>query len=136
MNFSAWPPEVNSAHMFAGPGSGPMLAAATAWDGLSAELGSAASSFGSVTSGLAGGSWQGPASTAMAAAAAPYAGWLNAAAADAQHVAAQARATAASFDAAFAATVPLPQVVANRSRMALLAISNLFGQNGPAIAAA
>ncbi|BBX97367.1 hypothetical protein MLAC_26610 [Mycobacterium lacus] len=61
-----------------------MLAAATAWDGLAAELGSAADSFGSVTSGLNGGSsqaWQGAAAAAMTAAAAPYTGWLNAAAA-------------------------------------------------------
>ncbi|WP_151039081.1 PPE domain-containing protein, partial [Mycobacterium tuberculosis] len=72
MNFSVLPPEINSGRMFFGAGSGPMLAAAAAWDGLAAELGLAASSFGSVTSGLAGQSWQG-AAAAMAAAAAPYA---------------------------------------------------------------
>ncbi|AMC73776.1 hypothetical protein RN11_2766 [Mycobacterium tuberculosis] len=57
-----------------------MLAAAAAWDGLAAELGLAAESFGLVTSGLAGGSgqaWQGAAAAAMVVAAAPYAGgWL------------------------------------------------------------
>ena len=31
--------------MFAGAGSAPMLAAASAWDGLASELGTAASSF-------------------------------------------------------------------------------------------
>ncbi|QIE95302.1 PPE domain-containing protein [Mycobacterium tuberculosis] len=70
--------------MFFGAGSGPMLAAAAAWDGLAAELGLAAESFGLVTSGLAGGSgqaWQGAAAAAMVVAAAPYAGWLAAAAA-------------------------------------------------------
>ena len=51
MNFSVLPPEINSARMFAGVGSGPMRALATVWDRLEAELGSAASSFGSVISG-------------------------------------------------------------------------------------
>jgi PPE-repeat protein len=72
MSFMVLPPEINSLRMFVGAGSAPMLEAATAWDGLAAELGSAASSFGSVTSGLAGQAWQGPAARAMVAAAAPY----------------------------------------------------------------
>lgn len=53
MNYAVLPPELNSLRMFTGAGSAPMLAAAVAWDGLAAELGSAASSFGSVTSDLA-----------------------------------------------------------------------------------
>lgn len=44
MSFLVLPPEVNSALMFAGAGSGPTLAAAAAWDGLAAELGQAANS--------------------------------------------------------------------------------------------
>ena len=79
MTFVVLPPEINSGRMFAGAGSGPMLAAAAAWDGLASELGSAAASFKSVTSGLVQGAWQGAAATAMAGAAAPYAGWLSAA---------------------------------------------------------
>ena len=43
MDYGILPPEVNSSRIYAGPGSGPMLAAASAWDGLAAELGSAAS---------------------------------------------------------------------------------------------
>ena len=77
MSFLMLPPEVNSALMFSGAGSTPMLTAASAWEGLASELNSAASSFSSVTSNLASQAWQGPASTAMAAAAAPYAGWLE-----------------------------------------------------------
>ncbi|MBO0884870.1 MAG: PPE domain-containing protein, partial [Mycobacterium sp.] len=42
MDFAALPPEVNSARMYAGSGAGSMLAAAVAWDGLAAELRSAA----------------------------------------------------------------------------------------------
>ncbi len=59
MNFSVLPPEINSLRIFAGTGSGPMLAAAAAWDGLADELSTAAAAFSSVTSGLTGGSWQG-----------------------------------------------------------------------------
>lgn len=77
MSFLVLPPEVNSALMFAGAGSGPTLAAAAAWDGLAAELGQAANSFSSATAALADTAWQGPAATAMAAAAAPYASWLT-----------------------------------------------------------
>jgi PPE-repeat protein len=113
-----------------------MLEAATAWDGLAAELGSAASSFGSVTAGLTGAVWQGPAAAAMAAAAAPYAGWLGAAAAQADGAAGQARAAASAFEAAVVATVHPGMVATNRNQLVSLVISNLFGFNAPAIAAA
>ncbi|WP_264069201.1 PPE family protein, partial [Mycolicibacter terrae] len=33
MDFGMLPPEVNSGRMYVGPGSSPMMAAATAWDG-------------------------------------------------------------------------------------------------------
>ena len=42
MDFGAFPPEINSARMYAGPGAGSMLAAAAAWDGLAADLHSTA----------------------------------------------------------------------------------------------
>ncbi|WP_152022675.1 PPE domain-containing protein, partial [Mycobacterium tuberculosis] len=58
MNFSVLPPEINSGRMFFGAGSGPMLAAAAAWDGLAAELGLAAESVGLVNRGLVWGSGQ------------------------------------------------------------------------------
>ncbi|AHM09131.1 hypothetical protein BCGT_3212 [Mycobacterium tuberculosis variant bovis BCG str. ATCC 35743] len=130
------PPEINSLLIYTGAGPGPLLAAAAAWDELAAELGSAAAAFGSVTSGLVGGIWQGPSSVAMAAAAAPYAGWLSAAAASAESAAGQARAVVGVFEAALAATVDPFVIAANRSRLVSLALSNLFGQNTPAIAAA
>ncbi|MCV7029324.1 PPE family protein, partial [Mycobacterium sherrisii] len=41
MDFAMLPPEVNSGRMYAGAGSGPLMAAAAAWDGLAAELSSA-----------------------------------------------------------------------------------------------
>jgi PPE-repeat protein len=135
MDFGALPPEVNSARMYAGPGSGPMLAAASAWRGLAAELGSAASAYASVVSGLAGGSWLGPGSASMAAAAAPYMAWMNATATQAEETANQAKAAAAAFEAAFAMTVPPPVIAANRTQLASLVATNFLGQNTPAIAA-
>jgi PPE-repeat protein len=135
MNFSVLPPEINSLRMFSGAGSGPMLAAAAAWEGLAAELGSAADSFSSVTSGLAGQGWQGPASAAMVAAAQPYVGWLSAAAARAAGTAAQVKAVASVFEAARAAMVHPLAVAANRGALVKLVVSNLLGQNAAAIAA-
>ena len=63
--------------MYAGPGAGSMLAAAAAWDGLAAELHSAAASYRSLVSGLTSGSWLGPASASMAAATATNAAWMT-----------------------------------------------------------
>ncbi|MGH3969700.1 MAG: PPE family protein, partial [Mycobacterium sp.] len=106
MDFAALPPEINSGRMYAGPGPGPMLTAAAAWDGLATDLDSTANSYASVVSGLTSGPWLGPSSIAMAAAAAPYVAWLRAAAAQAEQAGAQANAAVAAYEAAFAMTVP------------------------------
>lgn len=134
MDFAVLAPEVNSGRMYAGPGSGSMMAAAAAWDGLAAELRATATLYSSVISGLTA-EWLGPSSGAMAAAAAPYTGWISATAAQAEQAAAQARAAAAAYQTAFAATVPPPVIAANRSQLASLVATNLVGQNTPAIAA-
>jgi PPE-repeat protein len=134
MDFGLLPPELNSGRMYAGPGSGPMLAAAAGWDDLAAELHSTAASYGSVISALTAG-WQGPSSSTMAAAAAPYMGWMSATAVQAEQTANQARAAAAAYETAFAATVPPPVIVANRALLMALIATNLFGQNTAAIAA-
>jgi PPE-repeat protein len=135
MNFSVLPPEINSIRIFAGAGSAPMLEAAAAWDGLAGELASAATSFNSVTSGLAGASWQGAAAQAMTTAAAPYVGWLNAVTAQAEQAAIQARTVASAFEAVRAAIVHPAIVAANRAGLLSLVRTNLFGFNAPAIAA-
>jgi PPE-repeat protein len=134
MDFGMLPPEVNSARMYAGPGAGPMLAAAAAWDGLAAQLHLTAASYSSEISGLAAG-WQGPSSAAMAAAAAPYTAWMSTTATQAEQTAAHARAAAAAYETAFAATVPPPVIAANRALLISLIATNFLGQNTPAITA-
>jgi PPE-repeat protein len=135
MDFGSYPPEVNSARIYAGAGSGPMLAAAEAWDSLAAELHSVANSYQSVISGLTAGPWQGPASASMSAAAASYVAWLNATAAQAEETSAQAKSAAAAYQTAFTSTVPPAMVAANRSQLMTLIATNVFGRNTQAIAA-
>jgi PPE-repeat protein len=134
-DFGALPPEINSGLMYAGPGSGPMMAAAAAWDELAAELGLAATGHSSVISELTGSLWLGPSSRAMVAAATPYISWLGAAGALAEQSGVQARAAAAAYEAAFAMTVPPPVIAENRALLMALIATNFFGQNTPAIAA-
>ncbi|MCV7125123.1 PPE family protein [Mycobacterium lacus] len=133
--FVFFPPEINSALIFAGAGAGPLFTAAAAWDGLATDLAASASSFDSVIAGLTGGPWAGPASVAMAAAAAPYVGWLSAAASQAALAAGQARAAATAFETALVATVHPAAVTANRVSLVSLIATNFLGQNTPAIAA-
>ncbi|WP_031662470.1 PPE family protein, partial [Mycobacterium tuberculosis] len=127
LDFSWLPPEINSARIYAGAGSGPLFMAAAAWEGLAADLRASASSFDAVIAGLAAGPWSGPASVAMAGAAAPYVGWLSAAAGQAELSAGQATAAATAFEAARAAMVDPVVVAANRSAFVQLVLSNVFG---------
>ncbi|WP_415858493.1 PPE family protein [Mycobacterium shimoidei] len=135
MDFGVYPPEINSARMYSGPGSGPMVAAATAWDALAVELYSTATNYELVVSELIGTGWRGPASLSMAAAAKPFVAWLHATAAQAEQTAAQAKEAAAAYELAFAMTVPPPVIAANRGLLMTLVATNFFGQNTPAIAA-
>ena len=133
--FAALPPEVNSAFMYTGAGSGPLLAASTAWSNLAAELSTTATSVGFDHRHADREQWTGVGSTAAAAAAQPYVGWLTKTAAAAEQAAAQAQASAAAYEAAFAGVVPPALIAANRSLLATLVATNFLGINTPAIAA-
>ncbi len=122
--------------MYCGPGSGPMLAAAAAWDGVAVELGLAATGYASVIAELTGAPWVGAASLSMVAAATPYVAWLSQAAARAEQAGMQAAAAAAAYEAAFVMTVPPPVITANRVLVMTLIATNFFGQNSAAIAVA
>jgi PPE-repeat protein len=133
LDFALLPPEVNSGRMYSGPGPGPLLAASEAWDSLAAELGFAASGYGSALAELTSNSWVGPTSAAMMSAVTPYIDWLTSTGAQAEETANHARAAVAAYEAAFAMTVPPPAIAANRALQAALVATNFLGQNTPAI---
>ena len=133
LDFGTLPPEVNSARMYAGPGSAPMIAAASAWNWLAAELDSAAIGYDAVIAQLTSEEWLGPAAAQMAAAATPYLAWMRATALQAEQAAVQTRAAANAYEVAFAATVPPPLIEANRTQLMQAMATNTLGQNTPLI---
>ncbi len=130
-----FPPELNSALMYSGAGAGPLMAAASAWDELAADLETTATSYQSVIQQLTGGPWLGPSSARMASSTAPYIAWLQASSIQAAQTSAQARLAAAAYEGAFDATVPPAVIAANRALLMALIATNFLGQNTPAIAA-
>jgi PPE-repeat protein len=134
MFYAAFPPEFNSGRMYSGAGSGSMRSAATAWEGLASEIQSTVGSYSSVVDSLVSGAWSGPTSVAMLAAVTPYLTWMQAAGATAGEAAAQATAAATAYETAFVAHVPPTEIAANRTQLAQLVATNIFGQNTPAIA--
>jgi PPE-repeat protein len=134
MSFSLFAPEINSALMFTGAGSEPLLSAATAWDGLAADLESTATQYQTLVTNLTTGPWLGPSSAQMASATAPYIAWLQGTAATAAQTGAQAKAAAAAYQTAYSSMVPLPTIAENRAELATLVANNFLGQNTGAIA--
>jgi PPE-repeat protein len=135
LDFAVLPPEINSGLMYSGPGSAPMLTASSAWAGLSAELHATASAFEAVVAALTDGPWLGPAAASMAASSTAQVEWLAGTAARAEQIAAQAAAAVSAYETAFIATVPPPEIAANRAQLLALVATNLLGQNTPAILA-
>ncbi|WP_046300062.1 PPE family protein [Mycobacterium sp. UM_Kg27] len=135
MNYLSLPPEVTSTMIYSGPGSEPMVVASSAWSALAAELKTIAAEYRSVINLLTSEEWLGPASAAMATAAAPYVNWMELTAAQAEQTAAQGRSAAAAYEAAHAQTVPPVAVTANRQLLQQLVATNILGQNTPSIAA-
>jgi len=134
MSHSLIPPEVNSALMYQGAGSGPLLEAATAWDGLAADLEATATQYQTAITNLTTGTWLGPSSARMASAAAPYIAWMQSAAAEAAQTGTQAKAAAGAYQTAYASMVPPPVITANRAELTTLVANNFLGQNTGAIA--
>lgn len=133
MDFGALPPEINSGRIYSGPGPATLLASASGWESLAAELTDAASGYQTVVATLTDESWRGPASMSMAAALMPYIVWMTATAEQCGQAAAQATAAATAFETAYAMTVPPALVAANRARLLEIIQSNIFGQNTPLI---
>jgi PPE-repeat protein len=134
MDLGALPPEVSSALIYAGPGSSSLMAAASAWNGIAAELTSAAMGYDQIVTQLAGEEWLGPASASMAAAAQPYVTWMTTTAGQAEEAATQASSAAAAYETVLASVVPPPEIAVNRATLSQAMATNVLGQNNGIIA--
>jgi PPE-repeat protein len=134
IDLGALPPEISSALIYSGPGSSSLMAAASAWNGLAAELNAAAMGYDKVVTTLASEEWLGPASVSMASAVQPYVTWMTTTATQAEETAAQAQSAAAAYETVLGSVVPPPLIAANRAELSQAMATNLLGQNNGIIA--
>ncbi|MEZ0354105.1 PPE family protein [Mycobacterium sp. pR1184] len=115
MDFAALPPEITSTLVWSGPGSAPLMAAATAYANLAAEVSTTATSWESIISLLTTEAWTGGGSAAAAAAAQPILTYLTDTATALEQASSAAASSAAAFEAAHAGVVNPALVFTNRA---------------------
>lgn len=125
----AFPPEIHSALLSSGPGSGPLLAAAAQWHLLSTEYLAAADGVEQALAITHAWSWQGASADRYVARHRPFLGWLamqsDVSAANAAHL----ETVAAAYTAALGAMPTVPEIAAHRAAHAALVATNFFGIN-------
>lgn len=123
------PPEVHSALLNAGPGPGPVLAAANAWLRLGEQFAQSAAELDAILADVRGVSWQGTSADCYVAAHLPYLAWLETTAAECAATAALHAAAAGAYTTAVAVMPTAAELALNHTTHAALMAANFFGMN-------
>lgn len=122
-------PEVHSALLSTGPGPGPVLAAAAAWNELSAHYREAAIELQHLLTTVQAGFWEGPSADQYIASHQTYLDWLLGAATVSAATAARLEEVASAYLIAVADMPALADLALNHTTHATLVGTNFFGIN-------